>query len=97
MAWDTFVYDNIKKELLKEGFPLAVAHNGAEYGADHYRRMSQASRKGGLLMIVWFVLADTYCPDARRKRNRQRLPERRRAEQLQLLVRRCFESLTTRG
>jgi len=47
MAWDTFVYDNIKKELLKEGFPLAVAHNGAEYGADHYRRMSQASRKGG--------------------------------------------------
>ena len=45
MAWDTFVYDNIKKQLVKEGFSEALAQ-GANHGADHYRRMSQASRKG---------------------------------------------------
>ncbi|MCS4317106.1 hypothetical protein M2407_001427 [Serratia sp. BIGb0234] len=46
MAWDTFVYDNIKRQLVAEGFSEAVAQGGANYGADHYRRMSQASRKG---------------------------------------------------
>ncbi|WP_454878625.1 hypothetical protein [Serratia inhibens] len=46
MAWDTFVYDNIKRQLMAEGFSEAVAQGGANHGADHYRRMSQASRKG---------------------------------------------------
>ncbi|WLS86867.1 hypothetical protein RAM09_18700 [Serratia marcescens] len=46
MAWDTFVYDNIKKQLVKEGFSEALAQGGANHGADYYRRMSQASRKG---------------------------------------------------
>lgn len=47
MAWDTFVYDNIKRQLVAEGFSEAVAQGGgANHGADHYRRMSQASRKG---------------------------------------------------
>ncbi|WIF05646.1 hypothetical protein QEP77_17205 [Serratia sp. B1] len=45
MAWDTFVYDNIKKQLVKEGFSEALAQ-GASHGADLYRRKSQASRKG---------------------------------------------------
>ncbi len=47
MAWDTFVYDNIKKQLVKEGFSEALAQGGgASHGADLYRRKSQASRKG---------------------------------------------------
>lgn len=45
MARDTFVYDNIKKQLVKEGFSEALAQ-GASHGADLYRRKSQASRKG---------------------------------------------------
>lgn len=45
MAQDTFVYDNIKKQLVKEGFSEALAQ-GASHGADLYRRKSQASRKG---------------------------------------------------
>ncbi|EME9755944.1 TPA: hypothetical protein ACF3P8_002628 [Serratia marcescens] len=28
MAWDTFVYDNIKKQLVKEGFSEALAQGG---------------------------------------------------------------------
>lgn len=30
MAWDTFVYDNIKKQLVAEGFSEAVAHGGGK-------------------------------------------------------------------
>lgn len=46
MAWDKFVYDNIKKQLMTEGFSEALAQGGAAHGADLYRRKSQASRKG---------------------------------------------------
>jgi hypothetical protein len=28
MAWDTFVYDNIKRQLVAEGFSEAVAQGG---------------------------------------------------------------------
>lgn len=28
MAWDAFVYDNIKKQLVKEGFSEALAQGG---------------------------------------------------------------------
>ncbi|WP_241164960.1 hypothetical protein [Serratia marcescens] len=46
MGWDKFVYENIKKQLVKEGFSEALAQGGASHGADLYRRKSQASRKG---------------------------------------------------
>lgn len=46
MSWNTFVYNNIEKKLIEEGFPPSVAQGGAAHGADYYRRMSQASRKG---------------------------------------------------
>ncbi|HIF6771877.1 TPA: hypothetical protein ACX37U_000631 [Serratia marcescens] len=32
MAWDTFVYDNIKKQLVKEGFSEALAQGGHHTG-----------------------------------------------------------------
>lgn len=31
MAWDTFVYDNIKKQLVKEGFSEALAQGGGHH------------------------------------------------------------------
>lgn len=30
MAWDTFVYDNIKRQLVAEGFSEAVAQGGGK-------------------------------------------------------------------
>lgn len=29
MAWDTFVYDNVRKQLMAEGFSEALAVGGA--------------------------------------------------------------------
>lgn len=47
MAWDTFVYDNVRKQLIAEGFSEALAVGG-QYAADLYRRKSQASKKGAM-------------------------------------------------
>lgn len=48
MAWDTFVYDNVRKQLMAEGFSEALAVGGGQYAADLYNRKSQASKKGAM-------------------------------------------------
>lgn len=46
MTPETFIEKHIIAALVAEGFPLQVAQGGAREGLAHYRRMSQASRKG---------------------------------------------------
>ena len=41
-----FIRKHITEKLIAEGFPESVAGGGAEYGLEHYRCMSQASKKG---------------------------------------------------
>lgn len=45
MSPELFIKKHITDALLREGFTAEVAR-GADIGLDHYRRMSQASRKG---------------------------------------------------
>lgn len=47
MSPELFISKNIIAQLVAEGFPEQVAADAADIGLDHYRRMSQASRKGG--------------------------------------------------
>lgn len=46
MSPELFIKKHITDALLREGFTAEVARGGADIGLDHYRRMSQASRKG---------------------------------------------------
>ncbi|EOV0291446.1 hypothetical protein ACOIPX_005023 [Salmonella enterica] len=46
MSPELFIKKHITDALLREGFSVEVARGGASMGLDHYRRMSQASRKG---------------------------------------------------
>lgn len=41
-----FIHKNIVAELEKLGYDRNAALTGADMGVDHYRRCSQASRKG---------------------------------------------------
>lgn len=43
-----FIEKNIKTELLKIGYTEALAQSGAWEGVDHYKRSSQASKKGAM-------------------------------------------------
>lgn len=44
-----FIEKNVREELLRQGFTQAVAQGGGAYQAvGMYKRMSQASRKGGM-------------------------------------------------
>lgn len=43
-----FIEKNIKQQLLAEGYSLPVAQGGANEGVDHFRRCSQASKKGAM-------------------------------------------------
>ncbi len=44
-----FIEKNVREELLRQGFTQAVAQGGGACQAvDMYKRMSQASRKGGI-------------------------------------------------
>ncbi|HID2331730.1 TPA: hypothetical protein ACXGNR_002821 [Escherichia coli] len=42
-----FIEKKVREELLRQGFTQAVAQGGACQAVDMYKRMSQASRKGG--------------------------------------------------
>lgn len=42
-----FIEKNVREEILRRGFTQAVAQ-GAYQAVDMYKRMSQASRKGGM-------------------------------------------------
>ena len=41
-----FIRKNIAAQLASEGFSEQVCQGGGQIGVDHYRRMSQATRKG---------------------------------------------------
>lgn len=43
-----FIEKNVREELMRQGFTQAVAQGGAYQAVDMYKRMSQASRKGGI-------------------------------------------------
>lgn len=45
-----FIEKNVREELLRQGFTKAVAQGGAYQAVDMYKRMSQASRKGGMFV-----------------------------------------------
>lgn len=48
-----FIEKHVREELLKLGFSLGVAQGGAFQAIDMYKRMSQASRKGKILMMFY--------------------------------------------
>lgn len=44
-----FIEKNVREELIRQGFTQSVAQGGGTFQAvDMYKRMSQASRKGGI-------------------------------------------------
>lgn len=47
-----FIEKNVREELLRQGFTQAVAQGGAYQAVDMYKRMSQASRKGGMFDVM---------------------------------------------
>ncbi|KAB8312959.1 hypothetical protein EH228_04590 [Erwinia endophytica] len=43
-----FIEQNIRSQLIKLGYPESVAQSSAFRGVDHYKRCSQASKKGAM-------------------------------------------------
>ncbi len=43
-----FIEDNIRKSLIQQGYTLAISQRAAFEAVGYYRRMSQASKKGGM-------------------------------------------------
>lgn len=52
MNHQEFVEHNVRQQLLKEGFSAALANIGASKAVQHYRRLSQASKRGGFTTIA---------------------------------------------
>lgn len=84
MAWDTFVYDNIKRQLVAEGFSEAVAQGGQimvlitiavcrRRAARGWRSTTASPAPGSLRLRV-----------VRRKKSQRRRVGKQKAEQLQL-------------
>ena len=46
MSPQEFIHKNITSELIRPGYDENAAMTGADMAVDHYRRCSQASRKG---------------------------------------------------
>ncbi|MFC2189596.1 hypothetical protein ACFLIP_03610 [Enterobacter hormaechei] len=46
MSPQEFIHKNITSELIRLGYDENAAMTGADMAVDHYRRCSQASRKG---------------------------------------------------
>lgn len=84
MAWDTFVYENVRKQLIAEGFSEALAIVGGGITqriciAGSLRR----ARKVRCMTIVSQWLGDMCWGAAQRTRSRDQ--GRKKAEQLQLV------------
>lgn len=58
MAWDTFVYDNIKKQLVKEGFSEALAQGGITWGRPLPAKV--AGKQEGMIYDDCLTLARQY-------------------------------------
>ncbi|MGM3159912.1 hypothetical protein ACS25C_03895 [Dickeya undicola] len=52
MNHQEFVEHNVRQQLLKEGFSAALANIGANKAVQHYRRLSQASKRGDLRRLL---------------------------------------------
>lgn len=46
MNYEQFIERNVQAELKKLGFSLSIAQMSSNMAIDHYRKSSQASRKG---------------------------------------------------
>ncbi|HBX8001977.1 TPA: hypothetical protein MIH07_13055 [Klebsiella pneumoniae] len=55
MTPQEFILTNVKKELLKLGYDENIALSGADEALGHYRRCSQASRKGRIFDDCLYV------------------------------------------
>lgn len=49
MSWSQFIHDNIRRQLMGEGFDEALARKGAEAGVAHYVSQSTQSSRPGTL------------------------------------------------
>lgn len=43
-----FIYTNIQKQLITEGFTVGIANLVARYGVDEYKKRSQPTRRGNI-------------------------------------------------
>ncbi|KFK93594.1 MULTISPECIES: hypothetical protein [unclassified Serratia (in: enterobacteria)] len=87
MAWDTFVFDNINKQLIAEGFPPGLAQGGQLMGliiiAACHRPVSAVLH----MTTAYFVRVSSCWQDARRRISRLR---KNKAELRQQLGQACF-------
>ena len=43
-----FIYTNIQKQLITEGFTVGIANLAARYGVDEYKKRSQPTMRGNI-------------------------------------------------
>ncbi|MBH1895833.1 MULTISPECIES: hypothetical protein [Serratia] len=84
MAWDTFVYDNIKKQLVKEGFSEALAQGGQTMVLITIAVCRRRAAKGWHSTIASPEPGSLHWQAVRRTRSQRRRPRKQKAAQLQL-------------
>lgn len=85
MAWDTFVYDNIKRQLVAEGFSEAVAQGGQIMELITIAACHRQAARGWRSTTVSPVPGSFRLRAVRRKKSQRRRVRKQKAEQLQLL------------
>lgn len=85
MAWDTFVYDNIKRQLVAEGFSEAVAQGGQTMVLITIAACRRRAARGWHSTIVSPVPGSFRLRAVRRKKSQRRRVRKQKAEQLQLV------------
>lgn len=84
MAWDTFVYDNIKRQLVAEGFSEAVAQGGQIMVLITIAVCRRRAASGWYSTTVSPVPGSLRLRVVRRKKSQRRRVGKKKAEQLQL-------------
>ncbi|AGQ30858.1 hypothetical protein M495_10490 [Serratia liquefaciens ATCC 27592] len=85
MAWDTFVYDNIKRQLVAEGFSEAVAQGGGQImGLITIAVCRRQAGRGWHSTTVSPVPGSLRLRVVRRKKSQRRRVGKQKAVQLQL-------------
>ncbi|MFK3840111.1 hypothetical protein [Serratia sp. NPDC087055] len=85
MAWDTFVYDNIKRQLMAEGFSEAVAQGGQIMVLITIAVCRRRAARGWHSTTVSPVPGSFHLRAVRRKKSQRRRVRKQKAEQLQLV------------
>ncbi len=85
MAWDTFVYDNIKRQLVAEGFSEAVAQGGQIMVLITIAVCRRRVARGWHSTTVSPAQGSFRLRAVRRKKSQRRRVRKQKAEQLQLL------------